>query len=89
MRSAHVLQDKNYSVEAAGRKSVFETAGWFGVFAAASSRACFSKRQKSFLLVVCLVPSLLPGLGSDLYSTSSRSNRTMRIYSPPFFQICP
>ena len=29
------------------------------------------------------MPSLLVGLGSDLYSTSSRSNRTMRMYSLP------
>src|SRR5580700_11162729 len=51
----------------------------FAVLAGASRRASLSRRQKSFLLVTCFVPSLLARLARDLYSTSSRSSRTMRM----------
>ena len=63
-----------------------DTSG-FGAFLRADNKcAPWSSRQKSFLLVTVFLPALLARLSNDLYSTSSRSSRTMRIYCPSFFQ---
>src|ERR1017187_6264863 len=83
------MRGQDARIAHAPRESFRHGTGVSGVFACWSWCAPLSRRQKSFLLVTIFVPALPARLVMDLYSTSSRSSRTMRMYSPPCFQTWP